>query len=209
VTKVTQAHMDARRAAIRDAALRLFVQKGLEGARMEEIAAEAGLSAGAIYRYYPSKEQLLRAVLSYCVSQQRAMYELDLQSSESPLALLLAKGSMVWGHIGDEEWWQETILNLESALVAARSGGGVAEERRHMWTDTLVYVEELFRRAQAQGEIDPAIDARALTVTLLASCIGLDLLVLDRVPGVDPLASFAVIVEILRRFAPQPQEENT
>ncbi len=39
VSKVTQAHIDARRESIRDAAVRLFVRKGIEGARMEEISA--------------------------------------------------------------------------------------------------------------------------------------------------------------------------
>jgi AcrR family transcriptional regulator len=171
-------------------------------ARMEEIAAGAGLSAGAIYRYYPSKEDLLRAVLSYSIAQQKEMFHLDLESDRSPLSLLLVKGSMIWGNIGSDEWWHETMLNLESALVAARSGGGVAEERRTMLSDTLGYIEEMFRRAQAEGELDPSVDPRALAVTLLASGVGLDLLVLDRVPGVEPLASFGVIVEILRRFGP-------
>ena len=40
MSKVTQAHIDARRESIRDAAVRLFVRKGIEGARMEEIAAD-------------------------------------------------------------------------------------------------------------------------------------------------------------------------
>src|SRR3712207_1733943 len=100
VARVTQAHVDARSDAIRAAALRLFVQNGIDGTRMEEIAAEAGLSAGAIYRYFPSKEQLLEAVLTHGMDHHRALFGAEVAAETSPLNLLLAKGRMVWDEIG-------------------------------------------------------------------------------------------------------------
>ncbi|MCH7523142.1 MAG: helix-turn-helix transcriptional regulator [Chloroflexi bacterium] len=69
MTKVTQAHIDARTEAILDAAMKMIVQKGVHGATIEEIATEAGLSAGAIYRYFASKEDVLRAVIAQQMEQ--------------------------------------------------------------------------------------------------------------------------------------------
>ena len=46
-----------------DAAFQLFSDQGLEGARLEEIARLAGVSKGTIYLYFPSKEELFRAVI--------------------------------------------------------------------------------------------------------------------------------------------------
>jgi AcrR family transcriptional regulator len=43
---------------LRQAALRVFARKGLRRARMSDVAREAGLSAGALYTYFASKEAL-------------------------------------------------------------------------------------------------------------------------------------------------------
>src|SRR5678816_4528045 len=46
-----------------DAALDLFVEKGFAATRSEEVAARAGVAKGTLYLYYPSKEDLLKAVV--------------------------------------------------------------------------------------------------------------------------------------------------
>ena len=48
---------------ILDAALRVFIEKGLAAAKLEEIAALAGVSKGTIYLYFQSKEDLFREVV--------------------------------------------------------------------------------------------------------------------------------------------------
>lgn len=50
---------DQRREQILDAAGQLFANKGFDKTSVDEIAREAGLSKGAIYWYFPSKEQIL------------------------------------------------------------------------------------------------------------------------------------------------------
>ncbi|MCC7152379.1 MAG: TetR/AcrR family transcriptional regulator [Rubrivivax sp.] len=46
-----------------DAALELFVEKGFAATRIEEVARHAGASKGTLYLYYPSKEELFKAVV--------------------------------------------------------------------------------------------------------------------------------------------------
>ncbi len=46
-----------------DAALALFVEKGFAATRSEEVARAAGVSKGTLYLYYPSKEELFKAVV--------------------------------------------------------------------------------------------------------------------------------------------------
>lgn len=48
-----------RRAAILDAALDLFVERGFHGTPVPLVAARAGVSVGTLYRLFPSKEQLV------------------------------------------------------------------------------------------------------------------------------------------------------
>jgi TetR/AcrR family transcriptional repressor of mexJK operon len=52
-----------KRQQILPAASRLFTQRGLDGTTMDAVAAAAGVSKQTLYRYFPSKEQLLIAVM--------------------------------------------------------------------------------------------------------------------------------------------------
>jgi AcrR family transcriptional regulator len=47
---------------IMDAAKRCFIRSGFQGASMQQICAEAGMSPGALYRYFPSKEGMIEAI---------------------------------------------------------------------------------------------------------------------------------------------------
>lgn len=60
--KVSEQHREARRDQIVDAALRSFAAKGFHRSSMADVIGESGLSAGAIYGYFESKQQLALAV---------------------------------------------------------------------------------------------------------------------------------------------------
>jgi AcrR family transcriptional regulator len=63
---------EARPQELLDAALALFVQKGFAATRAEEVAVQAGVSKGTLYLYYPSKEELLKAVIAHYLSDRIA-----------------------------------------------------------------------------------------------------------------------------------------
>ena len=65
-----QRRKEARPQELLDAALTLFVERGFAATRMEEIAALAGVSKGTLYLYYPSKEELLKAVIRERLSDE-------------------------------------------------------------------------------------------------------------------------------------------
>ena len=58
-----QRRKQARPQELLDAALALFVEKGFAATRAEEVAQRAGVSKGTLYLYYPSKEELFKAVV--------------------------------------------------------------------------------------------------------------------------------------------------
>ncbi len=60
--KVRQAHLDARRQQIVDAARVRFASQGFAGTSMADVVTESGLSIGAIYRYFRSKDEIMIAV---------------------------------------------------------------------------------------------------------------------------------------------------
>jgi len=54
---------EARPAELISAALDLFVERGFSATRLEDVAARAGVSKGTLYLYFPSKEDLFKAVV--------------------------------------------------------------------------------------------------------------------------------------------------
>ena len=54
---------EARPDEVLDAALDLFIERGFASTRVEDIAARAGLSKGAVYLYFPSKEAVLEGIV--------------------------------------------------------------------------------------------------------------------------------------------------
>ena len=65
-----QRRKQARPQELIDAALALFVEHGFAATRMEEIASRAGVSKGTLYLYYPSKEELLKALIRKRLSSE-------------------------------------------------------------------------------------------------------------------------------------------
>lgn len=60
--RVTQAHRDARRQQILDAARARFAEHGFARTSMPDLVEASGLSIGAIYRYFTSKDEIVAAI---------------------------------------------------------------------------------------------------------------------------------------------------
>ena len=71
--KVSEEHRRAQEERFVDAARRCFTRLGVEGTSMEQVREEAGVSAGLMYRYFPSKDDMLRAAISGSMLQFEAL----------------------------------------------------------------------------------------------------------------------------------------
>ena len=60
--RVSDEHLTARRAQILAAARVCFLDKGLHNTSMQDLIKEAGLSVGAVYRYFKSKNEIISAI---------------------------------------------------------------------------------------------------------------------------------------------------
>src|SRR3954467_10375737 len=87
---------EARPGELLDAALDLFVEKGFAATRSEEVASRAGVSKGTLYLYYPSKEELLKAVIRHNVASQIAEGIEIVRGFEGGSADLLAHVLRLW-----------------------------------------------------------------------------------------------------------------
>ncbi|MEJ6781426.1 TetR/AcrR family transcriptional regulator [Aminobacter sp. Piv2-1] len=77
-------------AAIRDAAVALIARHGFEAVTMRQLAAEVGVQAAALYRYFPTKEDLLRTLMREHMEGLLAAWEAARPANDDPVARLTA-----------------------------------------------------------------------------------------------------------------------
>jgi len=82
--RLTPERSAQRRAQIVDATIRCIVRYGFQGATMAQIIAESGLSAGAVYAHFPSKNAILAAVAE---TQLTRLLAVELEGIAQPEAL--------------------------------------------------------------------------------------------------------------------------
>lgn len=82
--KISDARRAARREQILNAARACFQREGLHATTMDDIIKASGLSAGAVYSYYPSKEELILAAVTTSLSGLRLRLEPILMSRLPP-----------------------------------------------------------------------------------------------------------------------------
>ncbi|HEX6498319.1 MAG TPA: TetR/AcrR family transcriptional regulator [Micromonosporaceae bacterium] len=89
--RVSEQHREARRAQILAAARRCFLRNGFHNTSMQDVIGEAGLSVGAVYRYFPSKSAIITAIAEEAVGTATdALAELATLDPPPPLAEAVA-----------------------------------------------------------------------------------------------------------------------
>lgn len=148
-----QRRKEARPKDICAAALETFAEKGFAGARIEEIARKAGLSKGAVYLYFPTKEDLFRAVVRDAVSPNLDLVRQTVMATDLPFADLV-----------------RTLLPRFAEIVTAVPLGAVLKmvigesrnfpELARVWHEDVVLkaiglLGGVIERAQERGEVRP------------------------------------------------------
>jgi AcrR family transcriptional regulator len=205
VTRVTQEHVDARRDSILGAAAQLFARKGISGATMAEIASEADLSAGAIYRYFKSKEELVRAVFDDASGRNQDLFYGAAEAATSPMHALELVGRKVWVELDDRD---ALICDIQMTLAAEHDPEDFGGDLQKTRSEVRQLLLEMVRQAQAAGEIEPSVNAEDLTVILQACTAGIQMLKLAPDDDFDLEATFNLFVRMVRCLGPCSGDEH-
>lgn len=164
--KRSAAHAEAMREQILEGGRRAFIAGGFRGASVPSIAAEAGVSVGLIYRYFPSKEELF---LELCISgtpEELAELAEHLSPIEDPVERLTVAIDSYF----DALFHAIGAPLVLQALAAAPSDGRIREALRRRGDDLRTFSADFIRDAIRRGELDPATDVdevAAMTTMLL------------------------------------------
>jgi AcrR family transcriptional regulator len=167
--KVTEAYLEARRQEILNAALACFTRKGFHQTTMDDICEEAGLSPGAVYRYFGSKEEIIQATVRkgpnldflHWVEEEVARFD-DFQKL---MEMFTRIGYQRYEQGGAVE--QSMKLRLR-AWAEALQNPEVREDVLKRWEHRLGLTGQIVLRAQELGQINPDLDPDAAARVLQA-----------------------------------------
>ena len=166
MAKVSDAHLAARRRSIVVAACGVFSRKGVESATMAEIALEAGLSPGALYRYFENKEQLANSCMSENATDLEDQWKRTPDDSTDPLREFQDLSRKTFGTLNDPDEHTHTLLMLEHIVMGVRQGDADLADLRAGFAKTREGISQRLALAKANGQLpsglDPELSAGAL-----------------------------------------------
>ena len=142
-----------KRTLILDAAIRVFAEHGYHGARVADIAEDAGVAHGLLYHYFASKDEVLRTIFvenwGELIGRFRAVEDADESASEKleGIAKILLR-----------TWRNDPALVTVMVREVARSQqlqAQVTEVR-----EAFAIVERVIEEGQAQGTFRADVDAQ-------------------------------------------------
>jgi AcrR family transcriptional regulator len=173
---------DARRAQILEAAATVFARLGFQQARMDDIAAEARLSKGALYLYFDSKDAIIAGLM-------RDLFDAELDALRAALAApgpVLARLRALTTRMRDDLERMRSLLPMAWEFYAI---AGRRDDVRALCRDYLRACREplvrLVEDGIAAGEIRP-VDPEAAALALAALYEGFLLLWITDPDAVQP-----------------------
>lgn len=180
--RVTQAHVDARRHQILKAAYDRFARHGFHGTTMRDVAVAAGLSTGALYRYFDGKEELVRAVAAETRSTERHLLAPPDPDGSALDDLRAAVEAFV--RVLDEPRARPALLLNARVVGEALDDPVLRSEVVESSRSLRDGLEELVERGRTRGEIRSDLAPEAVAAALGALLRGLGSQVLID-PGLD------------------------
>lgn len=176
MARVSQEHLDARRRQILDGAALCFARNGFHATSMQDVLKEVDLSAGAVYRYFSGKEELIAAIVAEVLGQVHDGFEEEARNSPPPPPDLLV-ASVLGRVLATKESltvdgrpafprlvvqvWAETLRNDELAGLLREGYGAV----QATWTRI---VEAYQETGMMRSDVSPDHVAR----TMMAAAMG-------------------------------------
>jgi len=181
-----------RRERILQGAERAFVRHGFHAATMQHVADELGMSAGNLYRYFPSKEAIVEGLCA--VDQaERAQAFAELMADKGDI--MEAMCAALRRHVLDKPP-EKARLIVEIWAEAGRNER-VAALSRQIDADVLAGVEKLMDAAKAVGVASPRLDSHFGARFFFTFVAGLFKRIAIE-PDFDPEAEAPVAIGVLK-----------
>ncbi len=171
--KVSEEYKDTVRGDILRAAERVFAKSGYNAASMDDIVRESGLSKGAIYGYFDSKEGLFLALQA--LQGEVSLEEMagGVPASASVVDKLTRVGELVFEHQAHMD--RDALRVAYEFWTAAPRIKAVHRRNANNYRANHRFLSEMIREGMKRGEFREDVDPDALASILMAASDGLGL----------------------------------
>ncbi|SDY35261.1 transcriptional regulator, TetR family [Saccharopolyspora shandongensis] len=172
-----QVDHEARRIQIAEALMRLASRGGLEAVSLRDVAAEAGVSMGAVQHYFKSKDEMLGFAMGHVNNRasNRIVQRLS-QEGERPKVRVVLRTLMLEMLALSDDSRMEFLTHI-AFFLRALGAPDLAETYREWWPKLEEWVASELRAAQESGELpadrDPEREAEALLLIPDGLSVGL------------------------------------
>jgi TetR/AcrR family transcriptional repressor of uid operon len=150
-----------RRTEILDAAESCFARSGFHQASMQDICAEAGMSPGNLYRYFPSKEALIAGISE----RNRADAVASFAQVEQAPDFFDGLAQLARHHLVDRS---DSEVGLCAEIMSeSRRNADIARLYQEIESDIKRRIAGLLETARARGEIRADVDIEAAATVLM------------------------------------------
>jgi AcrR family transcriptional regulator len=165
---IRAAAAEVTRARLIDAAIERFAADGL-GASFDAVAADVGVTKGALYHHFGSKEGLVEAVYKEAIRRHadRVIEASATGSGRDRLLALVDASSRLYG---SRTPFYRLLVSLH--LAAAMDRPALADTARRMQRSQREYMIDLVREGQHDGSIRAGLDAEGVGLTVNAALEG-------------------------------------
>jgi AcrR family transcriptional regulator len=168
--RVSQEHLDARRRQILDAARRRFIAEGFHETSMQDVLSESGLSTGAIYRYFRSKDEIIAAIVSEALVELAASLDDALDSGHPPqLTDAISRMLAVQQRLATEQDMAKLAVLIWGEAVRSPVLAAHVRDAHKNWRNIL---SNLIQEYQDAGFITNDIPADRIASTLTSILLG-------------------------------------
>ena len=168
--RISEARRSARRRQIIDAARHCFLQEGFQATSMKDVLSAAALSAGAVYNYFPSKEDLIVAISQQALDDVAASFE---QMREGVLPPLDEALTAVFSHQAPMDAQRESAKLLVQVWAEALRSPTLSAKVVPLFEGVRNVFAELAAAYQKLGAISTAATPEAVADILLATLHGI------------------------------------
>jgi AcrR family transcriptional regulator len=183
--RVSQAHLDARRRQILDAARRCFVRNGFHATSMQDVLAEADLSAGAVYRYFRGKDEIIAAIAGEAVAEVAGVLDVAFGADDPPpLDEVLGAAFLAIERVDAEQGFARLAIQVWGEAVRSPALAEMIRGQVPRLRDTLARLVRVYQDRGLMAADAPAEQVAQVLVALLPGFVFQHALLGD----VDPAA---------------------
>jgi AcrR family transcriptional regulator len=196
--RVTDAHKEARRQAILDAAMEVFIGKGYQVATIDDIASRCQLSVGALYRYFRNKGDIMVTLVETRLGRAPELFARMTELIVDPWERLercveLFTSALLVRHPG-------TGRLLLVTLAEAVQDGEVRRGLQSRFGGLVSYLERIIKDGTDQGVFRPDVDAVALATILLCMADGVAVYWVTDNPAINVRLMRRTVIAMLRSY---------